>query len=88
MASTGEPDRKRRHFSSISPSEAAAAVKKQPFFWPSSEDKVLSSSSTFVHALYIYMSLTYPINHRFPAIRDSYAGFALNVFCSTCFLLF
>ncbi|KAG7570506.1 Zinc finger RING-type [Arabidopsis thaliana x Arabidopsis arenosa] len=40
MASTGEPDRKRRHFSSISPSEAAAAVKKQPFFWPSSEDKL------------------------------------------------
>lgn len=57
MASTGEPDRKRRHFSSISPSEAAAAVKKQPFFWPSSEDKVLSSSSTFVHALYIYICL-------------------------------
>ncbi|XP_019082403.1 PREDICTED: E3 ubiquitin-protein ligase BRE1-like 1 isoform X1 [Camelina sativa] len=40
MASTGEPDRKRRHFSSISPTEAAAAVKKQPFFWPSSEDKL------------------------------------------------
>ncbi|KAL0720488.1 hypothetical protein Bca4012_035087 [Brassica carinata] len=41
MASTtGEPDRKKRHFSSISPTEAAAAVKKQPFFWPSSEDKL------------------------------------------------
>ncbi|KAJ4904262.1 E3 ubiquitin-protein ligase BRE1-like 1 [Raphanus sativus] len=38
MASTGgEPDRKKRLFSSI---EAAAAVKKQPFFWPSSEDKL------------------------------------------------
>ncbi|ESQ39129.1 hypothetical protein EUTSA_v10001306mg [Eutrema salsugineum] len=40
MASTGEPDPKKRHFSSISPTEAAAAVKKQPFFWPSSEDKL------------------------------------------------
>ncbi|CAN8286415.1 unnamed protein product [Cochlearia groenlandica] len=40
MASTGEPDRKKRLFSSISPSEAAVAVKKQPFFWPSSEDKL------------------------------------------------
>ncbi|XP_013692234.1 E3 ubiquitin-protein ligase BRE1-like 1 isoform X1 [Brassica napus] len=40
MTSTGEPDRKKRHFSSISPTEAAAAVKKQPFFWPSSEDKL------------------------------------------------
>ncbi|KAJ4892345.1 E3 ubiquitin-protein ligase BRE1-like 1 [Raphanus sativus] len=37
MASTGE----KRHFSSISHTEAAAAaVKKQPFFWPSSEDKL------------------------------------------------
>lgn len=37
MASTGEADRKKRHFSSISTTEA---VKKQPFFWPSSEDKL------------------------------------------------
>ncbi|XP_010544588.1 PREDICTED: E3 ubiquitin-protein ligase BRE1-like 1 [Tarenaya hassleriana] len=40
MASTGEPDRKRRHIISISPTATAAAVKKQPFFWPSSEDKL------------------------------------------------
>ncbi|XP_013666708.2 E3 ubiquitin-protein ligase BRE1-like 1 isoform X1 [Brassica napus] len=32
-----EADRKKRHFSSISTTEA---VKKQPFFWPSSEDKL------------------------------------------------
>lgn len=39
MGSTGEPDRKRRHFSSISPTAAAAATaKKQPFL-PISEDK-------------------------------------------------
>ncbi|KAJ6835519.1 E3 ubiquitin-protein ligase BRE1-like 1 [Iris pallida] len=37
MGSTGEPDRKRRHFSSISP---AAAAKKQPAF-ACSEDKKL-----------------------------------------------
>lgn len=36
MGSTGEPDRKRRHFSSISPT--AATAKKNPFF-PSSEEK-------------------------------------------------
>ncbi|KAB1225237.1 E3 ubiquitin-protein ligase BRE1-like 1 [Morella rubra] len=41
MGSTGEPDRKRRHFSSISPTAAAAATaKKQPFL-PISEDKKL-----------------------------------------------
>ncbi|KAL5571647.1 hypothetical protein UlMin_021244 [Ulmus minor] len=38
MGSTGEPDRKRRHFSSISPT--AAGAKKQPFL-PLSEDKKL-----------------------------------------------
>eukprot|EP00262_Sarcandra_glabra_P011428 TRINITY_DN2738_c0_g3_i1.p1 TRINITY_DN2738_c0_g3~~TRINITY_DN2738_c0_g3_i1.p1 ORF type:complete len:882 (+),score=196.77 TRINITY_DN2738_c0_g3_i1:207-2852(+) len=37
MGSTGEPDRKRRHVTSISPT-AATAAKKHPFF-PSSEDK-------------------------------------------------
>ncbi|KAJ7962070.1 E3 ubiquitin protein ligase [Quillaja saponaria] len=37
MGSTGEPDRKRRHFSSLSPT---AAAKKQPFS-PISEDKKL-----------------------------------------------
>lgn len=36
MGSTGEHDRKRRHFSSISPT--AATAKKQPFL-PISEDK-------------------------------------------------
>ncbi|KAK9273023.1 hypothetical protein L1049_017830 [Liquidambar formosana] len=41
MGSTGEPDRKRRHFSSISPT--AATAKKQPFL-PSSEDKKLDSA--------------------------------------------
>ncbi|KAJ0970641.1 hypothetical protein J5N97_018600 [Dioscorea zingiberensis] len=41
MGSTGEPDRKRRHFSSISPT-AATAAKKQPLFpSSSSEDKKL-----------------------------------------------
>ncbi|XP_038982477.1 E3 ubiquitin-protein ligase BRE1-like 1 isoform X3 [Phoenix dactylifera] len=39
MGSTGEPDRKRRHFSSISPT-AGAAAKKQPLA-PSSDDKKL-----------------------------------------------
>lgn len=39
MGSTGEPDRKRRHFSSISPTAAAAAAAKKQPFWPSSEDK-------------------------------------------------
>ncbi|OAY62491.1 E3 ubiquitin-protein ligase BRE1-like 1 isoform X2 [Manihot esculenta] len=41
MGSTGEPDRKRRHFSSISPT--AAMAKKQPFFH-SSEDKKLDAA--------------------------------------------
>ncbi|KAK3195140.1 hypothetical protein Dsin_026450 [Dipteronia sinensis] len=41
MGSTGEPDRKRRHFNSISPT--AAATKKTPFF-PSSEDKKLDTT--------------------------------------------
>ncbi|RVW20063.1 hypothetical protein CK203_112518 [Vitis vinifera] len=36
MGSTGEPDRKRRHFSSLSPT--AATAKKMPFL-PVSEDK-------------------------------------------------
>ncbi|THU73259.1 hypothetical protein C4D60_Mb04t20910 [Musa balbisiana] len=40
MGSTGEPGRKRRHFSSISPTSAGAAAKKQPFA-PFSEDKKL-----------------------------------------------
>nr|XP_010933635.2 LOW QUALITY PROTEIN: E3 ubiquitin-protein ligase BRE1-like 1 [Elaeis guineensis] len=39
MGSTGEPDRKRRHFSSISPT-AGAAAKKQPLA-PCSDDKKL-----------------------------------------------
>ncbi|XP_008803814.1 E3 ubiquitin-protein ligase BRE1-like 1 isoform X1 [Phoenix dactylifera] len=39
MGSTGEPDRKRRHFSSISPTAAAAAM-KQPLA-PCSDDKKL-----------------------------------------------
>ncbi|XP_058084493.1 E3 ubiquitin-protein ligase BRE1-like 1 isoform X2 [Magnolia sinica] len=42
MGSTGEPDRKRRHFSSISPT-AAAAAKKHPLL-PSSEDKKLDAA--------------------------------------------
>lgn len=41
MGSTGEPDRKRRHFGSISPT-AAATPKKQPFL-PISEDKKVRS---------------------------------------------
>ncbi|XP_065859224.1 E3 ubiquitin-protein ligase BRE1-like 1 [Euphorbia lathyris] len=41
MGSTGEPDRKRRHFSSISPT--AAMAKKQPFSHPS-EDKKLDTT--------------------------------------------
>uniref|UniRef100_A0A5B7BUQ2 E3 ubiquitin protein ligase n=1 Tax=Davidia involucrata TaxID=16924 RepID=A0A5B7BUQ2_DAVIN len=41
MGSTGEPDRKRRHFSSISPT--AATAKKQPFL-PISEDKKLDTA--------------------------------------------
>ncbi|CAI9101302.1 OLC1v1038595C1 [Oldenlandia corymbosa var. corymbosa] len=41
MGSTGEADRKRRHFSSISPTSAAA--KKQPFM-PLSEDKKLDAA--------------------------------------------
>ncbi|KAK6918627.1 Zinc finger, C3HC4 RING-type [Dillenia turbinata] len=40
MGSTGEPDRKRRHFSSISPTAAAAAAKKQPFCPPSEDKKI------------------------------------------------
>lgn len=43
MASTGEADRKRRHLSSISPTEAAAMAKKQPFA-PLSEDKKLDTA--------------------------------------------
>ncbi|KAK6920353.1 hypothetical protein RJ641_016257 [Dillenia turbinata] len=43
MGSTGEPDRKRRHFSSISPTAAAADAKKQPFC-PSSEDKKIDTA--------------------------------------------
>ncbi|XP_043720938.1 E3 ubiquitin-protein ligase BRE1-like 1 isoform X2 [Telopea speciosissima] len=41
MGSTGEPDRKRRHLSSVSPT--AAAAKKQPFL-PYSEDKKLDTA--------------------------------------------
>ncbi|XP_059633890.1 E3 ubiquitin-protein ligase BRE1-like 1 [Cornus florida] len=41
MGSTGEPDRKRRHVSSISPT--AASPKKQPFL-PTSEDKKLDTA--------------------------------------------
>ncbi|KAF5952884.1 hypothetical protein HYC85_010828 [Camellia sinensis] len=41
MGSTGEPDRKRRHFSSISPT--AASAKKQSFL-PLSEDKKLDNA--------------------------------------------
>ncbi|XP_068634247.1 E3 ubiquitin-protein ligase BRE1-like 1 [Aristolochia californica] len=41
MGSTGEPDRKRRHFNSISPT--AAAAKKLPFL-PVSEDKKLDTT--------------------------------------------
>ncbi|XP_054781371.1 E3 ubiquitin-protein ligase BRE1-like 1 isoform X2 [Prosopis cineraria] len=40
MGSMGEPDRKRRHFSSLSPTAAAATAKKLPFL-PISEDKKL-----------------------------------------------
>lgn len=39
MGSTGEPDRKRRHFSSIS-SPPAAMAKKQPFSHLSEDKKV------------------------------------------------
>lgn len=50
MGSTGEPDRKRRHFGSISPTAATAAAaataKKQPFL-PLSEDKKVGSSRSF-----------------------------------------
>jgi len=49
MGSTGEPDRKRRHFSSISPT---AAAKKQPAFAPSEDKKVLPlCCSCFVSSL-------------------------------------
>ncbi|XP_057492355.1 E3 ubiquitin-protein ligase BRE1-like 1 [Actinidia eriantha] len=41
MGSTGEPDRKRRHFSAISPT--AASAKKQPLL-PLSEDKKLDTA--------------------------------------------
>lgn len=41
MGSTGEPDRKRRHFSSLSPT--AATAKKMPFL-PVSEDKKLDTA--------------------------------------------
>ncbi|XP_052192828.1 E3 ubiquitin-protein ligase BRE1-like 1 [Diospyros lotus] len=41
MGSTGEPDRKRRHFNSISPT--AATAKKQPFL-PLSEEKKLDTT--------------------------------------------
>ncbi|XP_057980578.1 E3 ubiquitin-protein ligase BRE1-like 1 [Malania oleifera] len=41
MGSTGEPDRKRRHVSSISPT--AVTAKKQPFF-PFTEDKKLDAA--------------------------------------------
>lgn len=41
MGSTGEPERKRRHFGSISPT-SAGATKKQPFS-PRSEDKKVRS---------------------------------------------
>ena len=44
MGSTGEPDRKRRHFSSLSPT--AATAKKMPFL-PVSEDKKVRSFSPF-----------------------------------------
>ncbi|KAI4354748.1 hypothetical protein L6164_003591 [Bauhinia variegata] len=40
MGSMSEPDRKRRHFSSLSPTAAAATAKKLPFL-PVSEDKKL-----------------------------------------------
>ncbi|XP_028798888.1 E3 ubiquitin-protein ligase BRE1-like 1 isoform X2 [Neltuma alba] len=40
MGSMGEPDRKRRHFSSLSPTAAGATAKKLPFL-PISEDKKL-----------------------------------------------
>ncbi|KAJ1430875.1 E3 ubiquitin-protein ligase [Sesbania bispinosa] len=40
MGSMGESDRKRRHFSSLSPTPAAATAKKLPFL-PISEDKKL-----------------------------------------------
>ncbi|KNA15369.1 hypothetical protein SOVF_098820 [Spinacia oleracea] len=43
MASTGEPDRKRRHLSSISPTAAAAMAKKPPVT-PLSEDKKLDTA--------------------------------------------
>ncbi|RZR90691.1 hypothetical protein BHM03_00018630 [Ensete ventricosum] len=42
MGSTGEPERKRRHFSSISPTSAGATTKKQPLA-PCSEDKKVRS---------------------------------------------
>ncbi|KAL3537048.1 hypothetical protein ACH5RR_000414, partial [Cinchona calisaya] len=42
MGSTGEADRKRRHFSSTSPTGAAAATKKHSFM-PLSEDKKLDA---------------------------------------------
>lgn len=42
MGSTGEPDRKRRHFSSISPTPAATAKKQH--FVPLSEDKKLDAA--------------------------------------------
>jgi len=46
MGSTGEPDRKRRHFSSIS-SPPAAMAKKQPFSHLS-EDKKVGAFSEFL----------------------------------------
>lgn len=47
MGSTGEADRKRRHFSSISPT--AVAAKKQPFLPISEEKRVCFFFSLFVN---------------------------------------
>ena len=49
LGSTGEHDRKRRHFSSIS-SPTAAAPKKQPFL-PISEDKKVKPAFLWIGVL-------------------------------------
>ncbi|XP_022770213.1 E3 ubiquitin-protein ligase BRE1-like 1 isoform X2 [Durio zibethinus] len=51
MGSTGEADRKRRHFSSLSPT--AVAAKKQPFF-PTSEEKKVSKLKLFLFLIHIF----------------------------------
>ncbi|CAL5381347.1 unnamed protein product [Camellia sinensis] len=65
MGSTGEPDRKRRHFSSISPT--AASAKKQSFL-PLSEDKKN-----------VYVEPSMPLNVRKPTNMPSDADWNIPI---------